>query len=202
MSASIKINKGAWDRMLKKSPGYVRQELRRAIGKVGLILGGQMSRRVRGRPGLKNRTGNLKRSYVSTVTEIKGGAQLLVGFGAKYAQLQERGGIVRPVKKKWLAIPVGPALTAAGVPRYPGPRSVKGLEFRPVSPTLALLVMPSTKEGAESVIWYVLKKQVVVPPRLGFFATFREFFKPNGQASRIIKAEAKRIAGAINNGLP
>lgn len=128
------------------------------------------------RTRLRRRTGNLSRSITGTV---EGWPSVTMGLRAgggaedvRYAALQEYGGTVRPKGHPFLAIPVGPALTPAGVPRYPGgPRTV------PVPLAVAqtrnrdfVLVEAHgrrTKGGrlssVQGVVWYILRRQVTVP---------------------------------------
>jgi hypothetical protein len=93
------------------------------------------------------RTGNLRRSTVPMIPVVKednirGGVQ----FGAKYAvtHFGNEGEIhtITPKKSKFLAIPIGEALTGAGVPRYASPRDVPGLQLinRKGKPSLLALV--------------------------------------------------------------
>jgi len=81
------------------------------------------------------------------------------GPDVPYAAIHEYGGIIRPVRRKWLAIPLPIARTAAGVSRYQTPRDVPGLRFMLSKRGNALLV---DKKG---VPWYVLKKSVSIPKR-------------------------------------
>lgn len=82
------------------------------------------------------------------------------GADVPYARVQEEGsdylpgGVVRPRNARLLAIPVGPALTGRGLPRYPSARMAPRLEWRPVGPggrAAGLLVHTQTGE-----VWYVL----------------------------------------------
>jgi hypothetical protein len=81
------------------------------------------------------------------------------GPDVPYAAIHEYGGIIRPVRRKWLAIPLPIARTAAGVSRYQTPRDVPGLRFMLSRRGNALLV---DKKG---VPWYILKKSVSIPRR-------------------------------------
>lgn len=63
------------------------------------------------------------------------------------------------MRRKWLAIPLPIAKTAAGVSRYQTPRDVPGLRFMLSKRGNALLV---DKTG---VPWYVLRKSVTIPKR-------------------------------------
>lgn len=74
-----------------------------------------------------------------------------------------------PTKSKYLAIPVGPALTKAGVSRFTGPRDSNAPKFRVARSTVSsdTLVLIGKKRGnvRKEEIFFVLKKSVVIPPR-------------------------------------
>lgn len=76
--------------------------------------------------------------------------------------------VIRPKKAKYLAIPVGPALTNAGVARYSGPRDSACPDLR-VAGSVANdnLVLLGKKKGNKKKehIFFVLKKKVVIPAR-------------------------------------
>jgi hypothetical protein len=65
-----------------------------------------------------------------------------------------------------LAIPVGPALTPAGVPRFPSPRDVAGLRFQPIrGGSAALLVKDIGRRRGRSEIWFHLVRSVTIKPK-------------------------------------
>lgn len=115
---------------------------------------------------LHARTGRLRASIAGRVQEGPGDALDIVlragattGADLPYAAIHEYGGVIRPVRRKWLAIPLPIAKTAAGVSRYQTPRDVPGLRFMLSKRGNALLV---DKTG---VPWYVLRKSVTIPKR-------------------------------------
>lgn len=116
---------------------------------------------------LHARTGRLRASIAGRLESGPSGALDLVlraGGGKEskdvpYAAIHETGSVVVPVRRKWLAIPLPIAKTAAGVSRYQTPRDVPGLRFMLSRRGNALLV---DKKG---VPWYVLKKSVTIPAR-------------------------------------
>ena len=121
------------------------------------------------RSRLRVRSGNLGRSIVGAVTDgwPMVGLSLKAGGGSKevgYARLQEYGGTVRPKGHPFLAIPVGPALTSSGVPRFPlGPRSVPGLTFVPIrGGAMGLLVSKTRTKKAFGQVYYVLQRSSTV----------------------------------------
>lgn len=154
-------------------------QLGRAV-RIGLVrAGARLERLAKERVTgdiLKVRSGSLRRSITSRIIEDKNGVSLAVGstvgVAAKYAPIHEFGGVIKPVRAKMLAVPVGPALTPSGVARYPSPRDVPvRLGFRPTkTPGTALLVeRTKTVKGrrgrTSGRVWFVLKKQVRIPTR-------------------------------------
>lgn len=200
---TVKIDSRKWTAALRKAPAMIRVGAKNALGAIGKEVSGQIAKNgLAGRPGLKRRTGTLKNSLI-TVPSVEGKAdKMWVGFvlpGARYAGIHETGGVIR-AGSKLLAIPVGPALTPAGAPRFPGPRSVQGLEFRPARGGGVLGKVTGKGDREKFVVWYVLKKEVRIPPRLGFFRTWRAFFAgPKPKA--IIQREINKAVRAIN-GVP
>lgn len=128
-----------------------------------------------GKKGLYVRTGNLKRSIIGRGELIDGAPAMRVGVfsgpSLRYAGVQEHGTkgknplspypTIRPKRGKALAIPVGPALNASGVPRfvsarqYRSPRGGKigadSLRFVPINRgrLLGVLIDPSYDAAEE-----------------------------------------------------
>jgi len=121
----------------------------------------------------KARTGHLRKSISAAVVE-EGGKIVLVGRStAPYAAMQEYGGIQRPKNAKYLRIPLGPTLTAAGVDRYAGPlRQTAPDKFyvREIGGKLFLCVdiVRKGKKGnvpQRTDLAYLLVKSVAIPAR-------------------------------------
>jgi len=128
---------------------------------------------------LKRRTGNLARSVrhtqeVSGPTVIGQVGILADGPVQKYAAIQLFGGTIRPKNAKFLAIPIGQALTASGVPRYGSPLRqslpgafpagtfvAKGILFGKLGNTPGGTL--TTKGGRNIVPLFVLKSSVTIP---------------------------------------
>jgi hypothetical protein len=113
---------------------------------------------------LNRRTGSLARSVVGRALRVNGIPAMEIGiFGgpaARYAGIQEHGGVIVPKRAKALAMPVGGALTAAGVPRWASPRDYPGeLRFVPGHRGIGVLVDANTGE----VLWRLLRKVVIKP---------------------------------------
>lgn len=111
------------------------------------------------------RSGALSKSIASIASERDGAATIetgtIKGAASGYFAVQELGTqgknpaspipTIRPVKGKALAIPIGPALTDAGLPRYTSPRQYPvPLDFRPINRgnVIGLLVDESDKSSA------------------------------------------------------
>lgn len=107
------------------------QKLRGALLLSGEEFVGKMQReRFRGYTGpgrnttdiLQNRSKRLKNSIGYDVlgkTELEGMGLTVFSSGTPYARIQEYGGTIVPVNKKFLTIPLDAALTESGVSRYP-----------------------------------------------------------------------------------
>lgn len=111
---------------------------------------------------LNVRTGRLRASIRGTVEQVSGDPAIVLragtdGGAVPYARIHEEGGTIRPKRGRFLKIPVGPALTGAGVSRLPPGRSG---DFRFVpNPRGGVLV------GRDGKVWFVLKRQVTIPAR-------------------------------------
>lgn len=201
---TVKVDARKWTAALRKAPAVFRVASKAALGAIGKTVAGEIARQgLRGRPGLKRRTGRLAGSLTTVLSTVGKDEKAWVGFvlpGARYAGIHETGGVIR-AGSKLLAIPVGPALTPSGVAKYPGPRSVPDLVFRPSRKGGGVLGKVTGKGDREKfTVWYVLKKEVRIPPRLGFFRTWRAFFAgPKPKA--IIQREINKAVRAIN-GVP
>jgi hypothetical protein len=103
---------------------------------------------------LRVRTGRLRASIQSSVDGDDNRIRVTLQAGdaeVPYARAQEFGATITPRSARFLAIPVGPALTSAGVSRYASPRDVPGLHFQ-----------RGTLQDAQGNVWYVLKRSVTI----------------------------------------
>jgi hypothetical protein len=111
---------------------------------------------------LKVHSGRLRNSIRTEVHDDGTAHQMALRAGGErdvvYARIQELGGTITPRNGKFLAIPLAPALTGAGVSRYKSPRDVPGLSFRGNANRGALV----DKAG---VPWYALVKSVTIRPK-------------------------------------
>lgn len=146
----VNVNRRNWDAMVRRAP----KELARAgdivVKQVGLAIMNDAQRVAFGKDGtsLKVRTGNLRRHFFNHVEGEGGNRVLTVGVaGVPYARIQEMGGTVRAKNGKYLAIPIGPALTAAGVAKFKSPRMVPELVFHRAGGTAFLGIWSSGRGG-------------------------------------------------------
>jgi len=118
----------------------------RVMGRRGLFIAGNISKNLLSGQRLARRTGSLARSITAEAELIGGLPGVRVGVfrgpALQYAGVQEFGTqgknpespipTIKPKQAKALAMPVGEALTPAGVPRYQSPRQFpESLRFVP-----------------------------------------------------------------------
>jgi len=116
-------------------------------------------------------TGNLRRSIIGAAVDTPRGLAVQLRAGGRhngedvvYARLQELGGKIRPVRRKWLAIPTDEVKTPAGVARYPSPRNYPGkLFFRQKRAGLAMLM--ELVDGKPVTRWWLRKETNIKPKR-------------------------------------
>ena len=137
----------AWaERLRAEVGGKLQARLRQAMLELAMDAQGEAQDNIRSRferGGV--RTGSLHRSIAGQVREVGGHLEAVASAGGRtggrdvpYAGIHEVGGVIRPKRGKWLAIPMPPVLTTAGVARG-GPRDYE-LRFVPVSGSRAWLV--------------------------------------------------------------
>ncbi len=124
----------------------------------------------------------------------------------KYAETQEYGKTITPGPgKTWLTIPVGKALTPRGVPRKKSAREYGDfLIYRedPDNPPqgspddVAWLVPNRKRRGGIADAYYILRKRVVIPPRLGMHLTHEAQAKR--RAARFAVGAKKALAAATS----
>ena len=155
------------ERLAEAVPGAVRRTL--AL----LAARGEAVAKANATTVLHVRSGRLRASIGSEVEATPTGHDLIYRAGAQtgrgsvsYARLQELGGTVRPVSARYLAIPVGPAKTPAGVSRWASPRDA-GFPLRFVPTRSGGLLVRDTGKGKarRSVVYYVLRASVTIPAR-------------------------------------
>lgn len=145
--------------------------------KRALFVAGFISKNFLSGQRLKRRTGALARSITGRGIRIGGLPAMRVGIfkgpALAYAQAQEKGATIKPVKAKALAIPQKLVLTAAGVDKYGGPRNYPGeLRFVPFRGSgIAVGGLYPAEELSKGVtlreakIAYLLVTQVKIKPK-------------------------------------
>jgi hypothetical protein len=145
-----------------------------------------MVRSFRGYSGTKGdalqaRSGTLRRA-IGVSKDLAAPSSFVAG--AKYARLQEHGGVVKPTGgRQYLTIPLKAALTPAGVFR-PAARLVnRGAGWHTAGRVpggaadtqtfIAKGVIFGKGANGRPLALYALKRSVKVPPRLRFFATWQ-----------------------------
>lgn len=137
--------------------------------------------RLSGRPGLNRVTGNLQRDWIVDSTA---GDEISVtvetqGVANAYAGLHERGGVIRPVKSKFLWIPTEANRTPSGAPRISPTEAIQRGGFINYKRGPVFFAKPMTKSTKKTLVThglvalFVLKKSVTIPARMGATALFR-----------------------------
>lgn len=147
-----------WEKELgAAAPAFVREMRRVLVAAAGDTTA---AAKLNATVGPKVRSGLLRSSIRSFVRR---GPELVLQAGesgkVRYAAAQEYGAVIRPVRSRYLAIPLPAARTNTGVARYPGPRSVPGLFFIRSKAGNRLLVVKSAK-GITPM--FVLKDSVTI----------------------------------------
>lgn len=150
---------------LARVPDALQNELRQALEKILRRFEREfVSTRLSGRPGLNRKSGNLARSWVREVRGRKlADLQARFATRVKYAPIHEFGGIIRPVKARFLAIPLDDARVRgiAASPRdFPD-----GFFMRSKGGKLLFGI----NQGETFVPLFVLKRSVKIPARMGLF---------------------------------
>jgi len=147
------------DRLQLAAGGALRHELGRRLGDVQRAM--EAGAKDNARTRMKPRSTLLRRSIAGFVRAegapragigpLRAGADIEVGVAAGgvtlagaevvYAGIQERGGTVRPVRRRWLAIPTASVKQPNGTARYQTPRDFpRPLRFVQFRADLAALI--------------------------------------------------------------
>lgn len=149
---------------------------------------------------LKVRTGALRRSFSVIVRgDAKNGVVGVVTTTSKYFGVHERGATIRPVRAKFLAVPLQAAMTPAGVSRYPSPLRTSLPAAFPEGVFVHNNVLFGKKDG-KAIALFALRKQIVIPPRIGAATLWSSFAATTlqqiiGQSVAAADAEAARAGG-------
>lgn len=126
---------------------------------------------------IKRRSGNLSRALTlvpakvastGEIGEVKASVRMDLSK-APYARVQEYGGTITPKNSRYLTIPVGKALTAAGVPRFTARQLIDNPGVAGMEGTFVIdkgsykVIMGRAANGAASPL-FVLKRSVTLRP--------------------------------------
>jgi hypothetical protein len=135
------------------------------------------------------RSGNLRRLTLPIIPiaysqKMKGGTQFAAKYAGTHVGPQGQVTTIKPIRSKYLAIPILNGLSATGASRYGSPRNVPGLKFIPRKGKSPLLARVS---GGILEPFYVLKKESKVKARV--------------HPKDILKANLTRIAREFNESI-
>lgn len=176
---SVQIEK--INRAIQEIPNVLHPFMKKAMSDFGAKFLSHFTKSRLSGSGVRRRSGSLARSFNRNVFDQDGKLTLVVWTTSKYARLQEfgtaglPGGVLRPKKAKALAIPVGPALTGAGVSKFESPRQVAGLQvFKPRFKLPFLGMVGRGKNAMRVTPWFLLRKSVKIVGNMKLFVTWKE----------------------------
>jgi len=178
---TTEIDTRALERALKIAPRVLKFELADGLDRIGKgFLKRFRQQQLQGPPGVRGASGHglfgtFKRVFF-VAPEIEG-MGIEVFSESKIAKLHETGGTVRDPGGKRLAVPLS-ARTEMFTPsgklraRYKRPKELKNV--RPIwIKSKGKTFLARIKRGSEKILpLYVLKRQVRIKPRLGFYRTW------------------------------
>lgn len=145
------------------------------------------------------RSGSLRRSFGHEVLGLEQlhGMRLVKYSTSRYAKIHEFGGVIRPVKGRYLTVPLRAAMTPSGVPRMPNARAWPdtfvyndryGHLFIAQDPNRQARLVAAAEGYArlprgtkkKLILLYMLVDQVTIPPRL----RMRETHRSHGELRR------------------
>jgi hypothetical protein len=146
--------------------------------KASLLLERRLKENSSGR-FLKVRSGHLYKSIGSVVSSSDKNIKAEIGSGVRqgkrvsYADILETGGVIKPSKGKYLTIPIGEALTAAGVPRFTAAEVRDGkTKFKSSFIAKGIIFGKTGKKGI--VPLFILKTSVTIPAKYWMSKTAQE----------------------------
>ncbi len=203
--ASFRINSKQVQKTLRATPEILEKHIRRAFDQHGQVYKREMGKRfggslVNGRNPSSDRLATRSGALEGSIGYTVGGSglknlKLVFHIGnrqtIKYAVTQEEGRVI--LGNPWLAIPLPAALTGTGRSRIERPSLVRGKPGWFLTKTKAgnLLIGRRVSGGVE--FWWVLKRQVKIPARLGFEKTVN--------SKKLREDRIKRIRNAVARGL-
>lgn len=175
----VEIDTRALDLAIKIAPRVLKFELADGMDRIGKgFLKRFRASQLQGPPGVRGASGH---GLYGTFKRVMLLSPTLEGLGteifseSKVAKLQEEGGVVKDPSGGRLAVPLSARtemFTAAGKLRtkYKRPRDLKNV--RAIFLDGKTFLAKVTKKVNKILPLYVLKRQVRIPPRLGFYRTW------------------------------
>lgn len=206
MQLNFKLDTKRTQEVLRRVPSRLEVELHGALEQFAQLQLRNMALRMKTgiRTGFgqqtQNLTGMLGRSftYVTRRTGQLGGLSTRVfSAGVKYAEIQERGGVVRAKSRKFLAIPQAAVKTPAGVPRYASPRHYPGKTFVMRDDRGRLWIVEKKGKGKTERLEFLwqLVKQVRIRGNLNWFRQWRQ--DANSRRAILSAATKRALASAV-----
>ncbi len=212
-SLEVTISAKGVEKLIKRAPGVLDKWLRLAFKQHGDVYRVEMNNRfAAGSTGGKKGTGAKLRSRSGALQDsigftVPGGTglkdlQLIYHVGdartIKYAETQEDGRVIHG--KPWLAIPLPANLTASGKPRIERPSLVMNEPgwFVHTSQRGVTTIGRELENGRLEFFW-VLKRKVTIPPRLGFRKTVLGDKLQTDRVKRL-NAAVKRALKEVSSG--
>lgn len=156
---------------------------------------------------LKRRSGYLSRSVGSVVVQEEGELVGIVGSGVRtgnrvaYADIHERGGVIKPKRGKYLTIPIGKSVTKAGQGKFSARDIMGGFTnydetavFKSKKGNLIYWGVRKLKKGVKLDPLFVLVRQVKIPARNYMSLTAR------ANTQNVMKKLQSRIQEHLKNG--
>jgi hypothetical protein len=192
--------KAKLDYVLKNAPAQIQPALVDGMRRVGM----EIERHVKGSLSgalLKVRTGTLRRAVFSR-GEKAGQADAVAVVGvdsgkAAYGKAHEFGGTIKPAKGKFLAIPVGAAMTKGGVGRFSARELMQDpKQFGYTGAFFSKHVLFGKKPGGAAVPLFVLKPSVTIKEKRfvrGAIDAKREWAKT--ELAKVVAVALKKLFG-------
>ncbi len=206
--ASFRVNSKAVQKTVRDTPEALERWIRRAFDQHGQVYKREMGKRFGGslvggrNPSsdrLATRSGALEGSIGYTVGgNTLNNLKIVFHIGnrqtIKYAVTQEEGRTI--LGRPWLAVPLPPALTGTGRSRIERPALVKGKPGWFLTKTKAGNLLIGRRVGGGVEFWWVLKRSVKIPPRLGFEKTVNSKKLRTDRINRVRNAVARGLKEA------
>ena len=187
---------------LRRAPGLIEARILGLFERIAIEAEANAKRD----PRPVSRTGDLRRSITGSSAINGSVVELSLQASGKYARVQEGPPdgaaytTVRAVRSRYLSIPVGEALTGAGVPRYDSPRDVPDLYYVPrKGGTGGLLVLQESEERSpEDPVLFVLVPEVRVPATRFLSRAFAA--ATEGAEQRLVSTATAAVEEAVSRG--